>query len=139
MSFAADDPLSQEDACPENSNYPSEHFNQKLGPIPPHTYGANILGAVGAHIYEFYQCFFRNNFTPLYKCHLQLTILLAKKMPVQRIPIVQANVIARVVPWIVPIANSKVRLRLLLMQGRRNRKALVRSLGLTKMWQTIIY
>ena len=49
MSFAADDPLSQEDACPENSNYPSEHFNQKLGPIPPHTYGANILGAVGAH------------------------------------------------------------------------------------------
>ena len=55
MSFAADDPLSQEDACPENSNYPSEHFNQKLGPIPPQTYGANILGAVGAHMCEFFK------------------------------------------------------------------------------------
>ena len=54
------------------------------------------------------------------KCHLQLTILLAKKMPVQRIPIVQASVIARVELWIVPIVNSKVRLRHYRHYGFRN-------------------
>ena len=40
-------------------------------------------------------------------CHLQLTIPLPKKTLVQRTPIVQASVIARVEPSIVPIENSK--------------------------------
>ena len=42
-------------------------------------------------------------------CHLQLTIPLPKKTLVQRTPIVQASVIARVEPSIVPTENSKVR------------------------------